>query len=337
MNVSVILTCHNEERFIEQAIRSIASQTAADRIEEIVVVDDASTDGSAALLARLAREIPKLRVERSNGGGVAVARNVAIRQVRAPLLAFLDGDDYWVDDKLERQLPTLEADDRIGLVYSDFVDFSEPDASDAQLVTVRRYLAGTTDTLAEYFVHDAPIMPSSIVIRRAVFDDVGVFDPSMRLGEDTEFFLRVAERWRFQHVPGGLFFKRRHGNNLTRRLDVLVPINEALTEVWATRNPSLRRLVHQRLSRRYARAGHDCAQHGQTGSAIRHLATSLAHSPFFWRPYLYLALLLVPWVVRDQVLKVGRRLYHGTARHRRETLSHARGTTGHARGSAAAP
>jgi hypothetical protein len=202
-------------------------------------------------------------------------------------------------------------------VYSDFVDFSEPDASDAQLVTVRRFHAGTPNTLAEYFVHDAPVMPSSMLVRRAVFDDVGVFDTSLRLGEDTEFCLRVAERWPLQHVPGGLFFKRRHGNNLTRRLDVLLPVNEVLTQVFADRNPSLRPLVHKRLSRRYARAGHDCARHGDTGSALRHLGRSLAHAPLFWRPYMYLALLLVPWGIRDQVLRVGRRLYHGPTSHPR--------------------
>ena len=311
MNVAVILTCHNEGAFVEQAIRSVVAQTEARRIDEIVVVDDASTDGSPAILDRLACEFPRLRVQRSNGGGVSVARNIGIRETRSPLVAFLDGDDYWVDDKLECQLAILEADDRIGLVYSDFVDFTEPDASDAQLVTVRRYHTGTSDTLAEYFVHDAPIMPSSVVIRRAVFDDVGVFDASMRLGEDTEFCLRVAERWRFQHVPGGLVYKRRHANNLTRRLEVLLPINEMLTERFADRNPSLRRLAHKRLSRRYARAGHDCARHGDTGAALRHLGTSLSHAPLFWRPYMYLALLLVPWGVRDHVLRVGRRLYHG--------------------------
>ncbi len=317
MNVAVILTCHNEEAFIEQGIRSIASQTAADRIEEIVVVDDASTDGSAALLDRLARAIPRLRVQRSNGGGVSVARNLAIRETRAPLVAFLDGDDYWVDDKLERQLAVLEADERIGLVYSDFVDFSEPDASDAQLVTVRRYHVDTPETLADYYVNDGPIMPSTVVIRRAVFDDVGVFDASMRVAEDTEFCLRVAERWRFQHVPGGLAYKRRHGRNLTLRLDALLPANEVVTQVFAERNPSLRKLVRKRLSRRYARVGHDCARRGETGAALVYLGKAVAQAPLFWRAYLYLALLLVPRGLRSPVLRMGRRLYHGTTNHMR--------------------
>lgn len=321
MTVAVILTCHNEEAFLEEAIHSVVSQTAFDRVAEIVVVDDASTDGSPALLDRLARAIPRLRVMRTDGVGVAAARNSAIGATRAPALALLDGDDYWVADKLERQLAALETDDRIGLVYSDFVDFSLPDASDAQLVTVRRYSAETPETLAEYFVHDAPIVPSSVLIRREVFDEVGLFDPTIRLGEDTEFFLRVAERRRFQHVPGGLVYKRRHGRNLTSRLDAFVPINEHVTRVFAERNPSLQRLISQRLSRRYARVGHDCGRRGQTRSAFRHLGTSLSHAPLFWRAYIYLALLCIPRGLRDRVLRVGKRLYHGTTRQVRSVVA----------------
>lgn len=314
MTVAVILTCHNEAAFLDQAILSVAAQTAFDRIAEIVVVDDGSTDDSPALLERLSRTVPRMRTMRTEGVGVSMARNAGIRATRAPFIAFLDGDDYWVPEKLALQLAALDAHDGVGLVYSDFVDFSREDVSDAQLITVRRYHAGTHETLAEYFVHDAPIVPSSILVRRTVFDTVGLFDSAMRLGEDTEMFLRVAERWRFQHVPGGLVYKRRHGGNLTRRLDVLMPIYDAVTHLFADRNPSLRRLVHQRLSRRYARVGHDCGRRGQIGTALRHLGTSLAHAPLFWRAYVYLALLLVPRGLRDRVLRVGKRLYHGTTR-----------------------
>ena len=315
MTVTVIMTCHNEEAFIEQALQSIVGQTAFDRIADIVVVNDGSTDGSAAVLARWEREVPRLRVLTSDGVGCGGARNIAIRATRGPLLAFLDGDDYWLPEKLEKQFAALEADERVGLAYTDFVDFTRNDASDAQLVTVRQYHAGTPETLAEYFVHDAPIVPSSILVRRAVFDDVGLFDSAMRIGEDTEFFLRVAERWRFQYVPGGLVYKRRHGGNLTRRLDALLPVNEVVTRMFADRNPSLRRLVRQRLSRRYARVGHDCARHGHTGTALLHLGKSLANAPLFWRAYFYLALVFVPRALRDRLLRVGKRLYHGTASH----------------------
>ena len=313
MTVSVILTCHNEEAFIEQAIASIVAQSAFDRVAEIIVVDDGSSDGSPALLERLSREIDTLTVLRTEGVGVSAARNTGIRAGTAPLFAFLDADDYWVPDKLARQLAGMD-DPRVGLVYSDFVDFAAPDASDAQLITVRRFGAGDAATLADYFVHDGPIVPSTIVVPRTVFEDVGLFDETIRLGEDTEFFLRVAERWRFQYVPGAWAYKRRHGNNLTRRLDALLPITLHLTEVFVQRHPSLARLARPRLSRRYARIGHDCARRGEIGAAMRYLGRALLYAPFFWRTYGYLALLLVPRGFRDGVLRVGKRVYHGALR-----------------------
>ena len=114
-------------------------------------------------------------------------------------------------------------------------------------MNVRRFSGDTRHTLAEYFVHDGPIVPSTTIIARAIFDDVGFFDEGIWPGEDTEIFLRIAERWQFQHVPGGLTFKRRHGCNLTRRLDALLPINLTITDRFVERNPGLRSLVGQRL------------------------------------------------------------------------------------------
>jgi glycosyltransferase involved in cell wall biosynthesis len=314
MNVSVVLTCHNEMAYIEQAIRSVVNQTAVDRIEEIVVIDDGSTDDSPRVLERLRRDIQQMRVIRTDGIGLPAARNVAIRSSRGKLFAFLDGDDYWTPDKLERQIDTFEQSPRIGLVYSDYVDFTREDASDAQLVNVRRFHGHTAQTLSEYFVHDGPIVPSTTLIPKAVFDDVGLFDETLRPGEDTEMFLRIAERWTFQHVVGGLTFKRRHGRNLTAHLQNLLPVNMHITRQFVARHPELKAIVKQRLSRRYARVGHDCAEHGQPALALGYLGRSVRYSPFFWRPYAYLAFMLLPRKVRPTLLRVGKRLFHGSLR-----------------------
>jgi glycosyltransferase involved in cell wall biosynthesis len=312
MNVSVVVTCHNEADYIEQAVRSVAAQTAAARIAETVIVDDGSTDSSPQVLRKLARELERVRIIRANGIGLPAARNLAIRSADTPLFAFLDGDDYWVEDKLERQLDAFTQHPRIGLVYSDYVDFTCDDASDAQLVNVRRFHEHTSHTLSEYFVHDGPIVPSTTIIAKAVFDDVGLFDEQMRPGEDTEMFLRIAERWRFQHVPGGLAFKRRHDRNLTRHLASLLPINLQITDQFVERNPQLKSMVKQRLSRRFARVGHDCAQHGEVGMALGYLGRALRHAPLFWRTYAYLALMLLPRRLRPSLLRFGKRLFHGS-------------------------
>ena len=312
MNVSVVLTCHNEASYIEQAVRSVAAQTASDRITEIVIIDDDSSDSSPQVLERLFGEIDRLRIIRAKCGSVAAARNVGIRVSVAPLIAFLDGDDYWGPDKLQRQLDGLSGSPDVGLLYGDFVDFTRDDASDGQVVRVRRFHADSRRTLSDYFVHDAPIVPSSTIIPRVVFDEVGFFDEAIRLGEDTEMFLRIAERRPFQHVSDGLTWKRRHGGNLTRHLGALLPINIHLTQHFVARNPQLRTVAGQRLSRRYARAGHDYARHGEATTAVTCLGRAVMYVPFYWRPYAYLALLLLPRWLRPALLRLGKRLYHGS-------------------------
>ena len=104
MKLSVVITCHNEEAYIEQTVRSVTTQTNSECVEEIVVVEDGSTDGSLQVLAQLAREDGRLKILHTNGIGLPAARNLGIRTASAPFLAFLDGDDFWIPDKLERQL-----------------------------------------------------------------------------------------------------------------------------------------------------------------------------------------------------------------------------------------
>ena len=292
--VTVLVTCHNEERYIAQAIESAANQSAFNIVNEIIVVDDGSSDGSGEILAQLAKRIPRLRPFSKSASGLPAARNFGIAKATGDLIAFLDGDDFWDAQKLERQLPTFAANDRVALVYSDFMDFTKDDASDAQLVTVRSFRPDNERTLADYFVHDAPIVPSTAVIRKSAFADVGLFDPSYELGEDTELCLRLAERWRFAHVKGGLAYKRRHKEQLTNRLDALLPIAAAQTQIFIKRNPELAPLAGKRMARRYSRAGNDCVAKGERAKGARYLLTAMRLDPLYWRIYLYLALLIMP-------------------------------------------
>ncbi|HEY4344559.1 MAG TPA: glycosyltransferase family A protein [Parvibaculum sp.] len=308
--VSVIMTCHNEEAFIEQAVRSVAVQTAQESIREIIVVDDGSTDGSGAVLARLGGEIGKLRVMEANGIGPSAARNLAIRLASGCFIAFLDGDDYWVREKLERQLPAFDLDDRIGLVYGDYADFARDDASDAQAIGVRRLRSASRDTLGAYFVHDGPVVPSTMIVRRAALDEAGLFDESLHLGEDMDLCLRLAEGWKFEHVSGVLAFKRRHGSNLTRRLDVFLPVAAALTEKFVARNPRLASLAGRRMARRYAKTGNDCVSQGERWKGLVMLLIAVRRDPFFWRPYVYLALALVPRGLDGLIRRRAKAFFH---------------------------
>ena len=294
MSVSVLITCHNEEGTIERAVRSVEAQTAFEKVLEIIVVNDGSRDASDLVLERLADEIEKLRLIKTRGLGQSAARNRALREARGELIAILDGDDFWTPEKLERQLPAFAGSERIGLVYGDFVAFSRDDAEDGRVITVRRFHPGSSNQLRDYFVHDGPIMPSTVVVRHAVFDDVGLFDESLRIGEDTEFHLRVAERWRFCHVPGAFTFKRRHPAQLSWRLANFLPNAAVVTQRLTSHHPELRSLAGRRMARVHGKVGADCALRGEWRKALRHDLTAIRLAPRYWRAWANLVLLVAP-------------------------------------------
>jgi glycosyltransferase involved in cell wall biosynthesis len=294
VSVSVVVTCHDQERTIEQAVRSVEAQTTFDVVDEILVVNDGSRDASGLVLEQLAGEIEKLRIIETSGLGVCAARNRALRQVKCEFIALLDGDDFWTPEKLERQLPAFARDRKIGLVYGDFVDFSRDDATDGRIITVRRFDPESPHHLRDYFVHDGPIMPSTVVIRRSVFEDVGFFDESLRIGEDTEFYLRVAEKWRFCHVVGAFTFKRRHISQLSWRLDALLPSAVLVTQRFSSHHPELRSLAGRRMARLHAKVSADCAMKGERRKALHHNLAAIRLAPLYWRAWATLVLMLAP-------------------------------------------
>jgi glycosyltransferase involved in cell wall biosynthesis len=310
MSVSVVITCHNDERTIEQAVRSVTAQTAFDRVVEIIVVNDGSEDGSQTLLQQMAANTPKLRVIEMANAGAAAARNAGLHKVQGDFIAILDGDDYWAPEKLASQLPGFSRGNNIGLVYGDFVDFSRDDAGDGHIITVRRFDPASAHQLRDYFLHDGPIMPSTFIIRRAVIEDVGLLDESLRIGEDTEFCLRVAEKWRFCHVPGAFTFKRRHSGQLSMRLDSFLPNAVLVTQRFASRHPELGCLAGRRMARVHAKVSADCAMKGERRKALRHDLTAIRLAPLYWRAWANLLLLLGPILVVRPVYQALKRPWH---------------------------
>lgn len=310
MKVSVIMTCHNEELYIEEAIRSVVKQTYYDNICEVIMINDGSDDGSKLILDKLENEISKFSVIETTSIGVAAARNIALEKVSGDVIAILDGDDYWVTNKLEEQLSVFEKDPRIGLVYSDFFDFSERDASDARLITVRRFDYNSERHLYDYFINDGPIMPSTILVLRKVFDDVGGFDENLRVGEDTDFCLRVAEKWRYCYVPGGLVYKRRRKGQLTQNLETLLPNAEIITKRYIDRNPRLEKYAGRRMARLYVKVSIYFSEKNDKKNALSHAFKALTLSWGYGRAWINVFILILPSSVMQPLYRLAKRFYH---------------------------
>ncbi|MBX3507677.1 MAG: glycosyltransferase family 2 protein [Parvibaculum sp.] len=308
MAVSVVLTCHNEERFIAKAIESIVEQTLYDEVDKIIVVNDGSVDRSQDVLECLAKKVKKLEVIQSKGIGVSAARNLAIEAATGEFVAFLDGDDFWVPEKLKRQMPAFKVSPKVGLVYSDFYDFTQDDLSDLQLIPVRRYRVSRELPLFDYFVQDGPVIPSTMIVRRSVFEELGLFDPRLRIGEDTDMCLRIAQFWYFQHVPGGLACKRRHGMNASGNLDQWDPAAERVSELMIARVPELARLRRKRASYRRSKIASAYFAQGANTAGWRYLIAALRGDIFNFRAYAIVAMAMLPVSARRAVVSWIRRV-----------------------------
>jgi len=294
MNVSVVITCHNDERTIEQAVRSVTAQTAFERVVEIIVVNDESQDGSQRLLEQMGAKTAKLRIIETPKVGAAGARNAGLRKVQGDFIAMLDSDDYWTPEKLASQLPAFSRRSDIGLVYGDFIDFTRDDAADGRTITVRRFDPTSPHQLRDYFLHDGPIMPSTLILRREVIEDVGLFDESLLICEDTEFCLRIAEKWRLCYVRGAFTFKRRHPGRISSRIDGFLPNNTVLTQQFSARHPELRAFAGRRMARGHVKASIDCVMRGEWRKALDYDLRAIRLAPRYWRAWVNLVLLLAP-------------------------------------------
>lgn len=181
--ISVIIPTYNRAAYIAEAIASVTAQTWAQL--ELILVDDGSTDETAAILAALAAEPQRapLRIIRQDNAGPGAARNAGVAVAGGDLLAFLDSDDLWLPDKLSRQMAVLQERPEIDAVYGHAEQFLSPELSVAERARFA-HLDGC--------VVPAPIAPS-LLIRRGAFARVGPFDPTLRIGVDMDWYARLCE------------------------------------------------------------------------------------------------------------------------------------------------
>ena len=283
--VSVITPAYDVARFIGATLDSVLAQTVADW--EMVVVDDGSRDGTAAVVA--SRPDPRIRLIRQENAGVSVARSRAMAAARGKAILFLDADDWLAPDALARLSATLQAaPDAIG-AYGAFAFAAEgAEPGDPPL----RRKAGpfpAGDILERLLVENLFANGGHLLIRRGAVDRAGPFLSHVRYGEDWEYWIRLALQGPFAVVPGAeplLFVRQRGGsayNRMARDPAAFRPAMQAIFE-----NPALaERLGAERvqaLRRRSAAenawiAGRELIRHGQRGPGLAKLRASVAAAP----------------------------------------------------------
>ena len=212
--VSVVIPTHNRAWALPSAVESVFEQRF-DRWE-LIVVDDGSTDGTGDWIQKHA---PRARYIYQDNRGVSTARNRGIEAARGRYIAFLDSDDRWLPEKLARQVAVMEGEGA-DVSYTDEIWIR----NGRRVNPKKRHKKHSGDI----FLQSLPLVivsPSSVMIRREVFSDVGLFDETLLACEDYDLWLRITCRYPVKYIDEALIVKTGgHDDQLSHRwwgLDML--------------------------------------------------------------------------------------------------------------------
>ena len=303
--VSVIMPLYNCERYVAEALDSVLAQTFKDF--EVIVVDDGSADGSAAVVERYAAEDSRITLIRQANRGISAARNAAIAQASGSAIAFLDPDDVWFPTKLARQLPLLTDTNLVyGAEYRIWED--EPDRTEGLSKAVDEI--GSDDPLRAIMRKNSVWGPNTVMVSRSLLEHHGGFDEDIRQAEDVDLWLRFASSGvQFRHVPEPLGkYRIRTGSlsaNTVSQATARVRVYEKLVACNGGAHLAKRlairaglKRVRRQLSRELRTRGYRALLEGRAAEGRRDLRDSIAVAPLSWRCWVAAGLLTTPGAPR---------------------------------------
>lgn len=273
--VSVIVPTYNSERFIAEALESVAAQTLGDF--EVVVVDDGSVDHTVRIAHQFANRLRMQVVEQPNAGPSS-ARNTGIRVAGGEYCAFLDSDDLMLPHRLEWQAQALDSDPTLGLVHSDLETFNERGTVHKSRLAFSNPCGGY---VLEKLLLDNFITTSTVMARKASLVDAGLFDTRRRLSEDFELWLKICERAPIAYIDRPVTrYRSRSGSLSDDKLRTGLAALSVVMDFWSI-HPEYRaantRLFRRSMAAHMAGIGAAATSQGQVRTALAHLLGSLRY------------------------------------------------------------
>jgi glycosyltransferase involved in cell wall biosynthesis len=197
MQISVVIPSYNRLSTLIRAIDSVIAQTS--KVDEIIIVDDGSSDNTAV---EVSARYPQLKLLRQENSGVSSARNYGIKQAKGDWIALLDSDDSWLPNKIERIRKAQRLNPEISLFHSDEIWIRN-----GVRVNAMNKHQKSGGWIFQQCLPLCVISPSAVVIKRSLFDVVGFFDESLPACEDYDLWLRVCHRFPVHYIDHPLINK----------------------------------------------------------------------------------------------------------------------------------
>jgi len=206
--VSVIIPTFNREEYLEQAIQSVINQSY--RNFEILVIDDGSLNNYAEAICNKFKNC--FYVYKENGG-LSSARNYGIKNAKGAYIAFLDDDDYWRSDKLEKQVAILENNNELDCVHSSAIVVNEHSVETGEIIGASQEKVHKRSGYVFWNALGVWVIKSPTpLIRKKVFTEDLLFDETIKVGEDVDFYQRMFYRHKVLYIDEPLAYYREYSD-----------------------------------------------------------------------------------------------------------------------------
>lgn len=272
--ISVIIPTFNRSELLFQALRSVFLQTYQNI--EVIVVDDGSTDDTKNVVSIF----PKVKYIFQENQNISAARNKGIDLALGKYIAFLDSDDLWAPTHLEKSLDLMDRDKNVGLVGGAHAYFNP---NGTIIKTNVECPCPHGHLFKDMFLKNTPFQTSTAVLRKSLIDKYGNFKTEIGcfkggcIGEDYEFFCRIAKHTKIAYVKDILVFYRTHDSNITDQNGIF--IISSGKKYLAKQYPELLPLLPQAESEALARAGFLSIKNRKKLLAIIYFIISIIKSP----------------------------------------------------------
>jgi glycosyltransferase involved in cell wall biosynthesis len=227
-SISVIVTVYNRSRYLSDTIKSILAQTRP--VDELLIWDDGSTDGSVEIANYFAQNDPRVRVVAAPHQGQTRSLIAAIKETTCPYFGLVDSDDLLASTALMETASVLDTRPEIGLVYTDY-----------QVIDKDNQILGYGTRCRTPYSKDRLLLDFMIfhfrLFRRSIYDAVGGFNSDFELAQDYDLCLRLSEATEIEHLTKPLYYYRHHSSSVshTKRVEQILAARDAINKALQRR------------------------------------------------------------------------------------------------------
>lgn len=224
--VSVIVPCYNHEKYVVQAIESIVNQSYQNI--QLIVIDDGSKDGCPGILQQLSKEYGFFYEQQNNEGLAATLNKAITNYVNGKYISICASDDFFEADKIKKQVAYMEYHPSYGMCHG---KCKVVDENGKRLNRDRSVNWKSGRVFKEIFFFEMVICAPSVMIRKKVFDDIGMYNPNIYI-EDWYMWLKISKKYKIGFIDEYLTYYRSHDNNISSNRLRMTEATEQIFDLW---------------------------------------------------------------------------------------------------------